>query len=81
MSQESMQELGGMCKVIINGPESGGRESTRKSKVLGLRVRICMGVEGPKNVGGSPCRSLEVHASQKSMQESHVLGMGAKVHA
>jgi hypothetical protein len=69
MSQESMQESGGVRKVGIKGPKNGGRESTWKLKVLGLGARVHTWVEGPKNVGRSPCGSLEVHASQEFIQE------------
>ncbi len=69
MSQESMQELRGMLEARIKDLESEWRESTQKSKVSRLRVKIRIGVKGTRNVKGTPCESLKGHTSQESMQE------------
>jgi hypothetical protein len=64
-----MQESKGVLEVRIKGLENEWRESTQKSKVSGLRVKVHIRVKGPKNVKGTPCGSLKGHTSQESMHE------------
>jgi hypothetical protein len=63
VSQEFTWESKGTCKMGIKGRNNGGENpcgsrkahAKRKSMVLKMRVRIRVGVKGPKNANGSPC--------------------------